>query len=143
MRKINTVLALSMLAVLGAAACDLETSADPNLTTSPDTGSSGGKAEKGEKGTKDGLHTVVYEVDGSGTALVTYSTPSGQEQDNGADLPWTKKFKAKGGEFLSVSAQNKGGGTITCTITVDGKTIKRARSKGAYAIASCDGMIGF
>ena len=86
---------------------------------------------------------MVYKVTGPSSAMVTYSTPSGQEQDSSADLPWTKKFKAKGGEFLSVSAQNKGGGTITCTITVDGKTIKRARSKGAYAIASCDGMIGF
>ena len=47
MRTINTVLALSMLAVLGAG-CELETSADPNISAEPSTGKSE-KTAKGEK----------------------------------------------------------------------------------------------
>jgi len=144
MRKIITALVLAVAVVMGAG-CSMETAADPNLSDSPDAKS--GENAKGGKDTKDDQHkTVTYEVIGSGgagSAMITYTTPSGQEQDSSADLPWRKTFKSDAGEFLSVSAQNKGGGTITCTITVDGKTIKRARSKGAYAIASCDGMIGF
>lgn len=148
MRKIIIVTAL-LAAALVTAGCDMETTADPNISASPSTSKSdkSGKDSKGGKDGKDGasadgLHTVVYTVTGPSSALITYSTPSGQEQDNGADLPWKKKFKAKGGEFLSVSAQNSGSGTITCEITVDGKVVKRARSKGSYAVVSCDSMLG-
>lgn len=78
-------------------------------------------------------------------ALVTYSTPSGQEQQNGARVPWHRTFKVKKNSFdvLTVSAQNSGGGTITCEIYVDGKKVKAAKSSGAYAIASCDHPLGF
>jgi len=143
MRKIITIVTALLATALVTAGCTMETTADPNISASPSTGKSG-KDDKGGKDdtSADGLHTVVYTVTGPSSALITYSTPSGQEQDNGADLPWKKKFKAKGGEFLSVSAQNSGSGTITCEITVDGKVVKRARSKGSYAVVSCDSMLG-
>lgn len=40
--------------------------------------------------------------------------------------------------IAQVSAQNGGGGTITCSITVDGKVVKQGTATGEYAIASCD-----
>lgn len=86
---------------------------------------------------------MVYTVAGTATkGLITYSTPSGQEQKNGAKVPWKKTFKAKDGEILAVSVQNAGGGSVTCSITLDGKVIKKGKSTGSYAIASCDGIIG-
>lgn len=91
-------------------------------------------------------HQITYRIGGSATkALITYSTPSGQEQQNGAHVPWKHRFKVKDGDFVSliVSAQNSGGGTITCEIDVDGKKVKAAKSSGAYAIASCDYPLGF
>jgi hypothetical protein len=36
-----------------------------------------------------------------------------------------------------------GTGTIGCTITIDGKLIKKGKSSGEYAVVSCDAFIGF
>lgn len=133
-------IALAAAAVLALAAC-APTDADPNLADTPSASGKPAQAKKAKSA--NGLHTVVYEIGGTARkGLITYSTPSGQEQANGAKVPWTKTFKAKGGEILQVSAQNDGGGTITCKISVDGKMVKKAQSSGQFAIASCDGMLG-
>jgi hypothetical protein len=136
--------AVSLAGTAGSVAgCGLETTADPNIAAPPVASAGSEGADTGQTGA-DGLHAVTYEIGGSAAkGLITYSTPSGQEQQNGARVPWTKTFKAKGGELLGVSAQNGGGGSVTCSITVDGKVIKRGKSTGEYAIVSCDGMIGF
>jgi len=92
----------------------------------------------------DGKHVVVYTISGSATkGLVTWMTPSGISQANGAKLPWTKTISMGDGASLSVSAQNAAGGTIKCTISVDGEVVKSGSSSGSYAIASCAGIIGF
>mgnify|MGYP001579131498 CR=1 FL=1 len=109
-------------------------------------GTSDGKKAAAPKAAapKGGLHVVVYEVGGTAKkADLTWSTPSGIEQEGDAKVPWKKTLKAKDGAAMSISGQNKSGGTITCTITVDGKKVKAARSKGLYQIASCNGLIGF
>lgn len=135
-----TPIATAAAAVLALAAC-APTEADPNIAGSPTASGKPAPAKKSKPA--NGLHTVVYEIGGTARkGLITYSTPSGQEQANGAKVPWTKTFKAKDGEFLSVSAQNDGGGTINCKISVDGKLLKRSQSSGQFAIASCDGMLG-
>ncbi|MCO6007080.1 MmpS family protein [Actinoallomurus purpureus] len=76
---------------------------------------------------------------------MTYSTASGQEQQQGAHLPWTKSFKVRRGEFavVDISAQNQGSGTVTCEIDVDGQKMKAAKSSGQYALVSCDHTLGF
>lgn len=91
-----------------------------------------------------GQHQIVYKVGGTATkALITYVTPSGQEQQNGAPVPWRKAFKAKDFSVLTVSAQNKGSGTVTCEIDVDGKAKKKSTSSGAYAVVTCTASLGF
>ena len=91
-----------------------------------------------------GEHRVTYKVGGSASkALITYATPGGQEQKNGASVPWRRSFKAKDFSVLSLSAQNKGGGTISCEIDVDGKVKKRSSSSGAYAVVMCTASLGF
>lgn len=83
---------------------------------------------------------VTYKISGTAnSALITYMNASGNiAQENNARVPWKKTFK-QGVSHLSVSAQNKGGGTITCEILIDGERFKKTTSKGDYAIAECSG----
>lgn len=129
-RPILTLATIATAVALTATACT-GTEADPNLE------GAGGKAKKG-------LHTVVYYVGGTAkSGDLTYTTPSGQQQDGKSKLPWTKTFRAKGGEILALSGQNSASGAITCKITLDGKVIKQSKSTGQFAVVSCDAMIGF
>jgi hypothetical protein len=90
------------------------------------------------------VHTVVYKVTGtSKAASLTYSTDGSTttEQIATAKLPWSKSLQIKGLiPVYQVMAQNGIGqkGTVTCSITVDGKVAKTATATGAGAIASCD-----
>lgn len=140
MRAIITAAALVLIAT-GCAPVD--NSADPNLSATPPAA---GESPTAKAKPKSNLRTITYRISGTATkALITYSTPSGQEQQNGARVPWKRSFKVKKDTFdvLTVSAQNSGGGTITCEIDVDGVKVKAAKSSGAYAIASCDHSLGF
>lgn len=124
--------------------CKAADSADPNIANPPSaSGKAAAKAGEVEPKT---TRSVTYKISGTAIkAMVTYSTPSGQEQQNGASVPWHKTFKVKKDTFdvLTVSAQNSGSGTITCEIDVDGVKVKAAKSSGSYAIASCDHSLGF
>jgi hypothetical protein len=139
-----TFIAAAGLTVIALAGCTpVDSSADPNIAPSHAAeGASGGKGKAKPKTTR----TITYRISGTASkAMITYSTPSGQEQQNDAHVPWKRTFKVKKNAFdvLTVSAQNSGGGTITCEIDVDGKKVKAAKSSGAYAIASCDHTLGF
>lgn len=139
--------ATTALAALTLGACaPVDNSADPNITDQPPAaGPATGKAEVKSK-PKSNLRTITYRIAGtSSSADLTYSTASGQEQQTDAHLPWKKTFKVKRGEFamIDVSAQNKGSGTVTCEIDVDGVKVKAAKSSGQYAIVSCDHSLGF
>ncbi|MGI8682028.1 MAG: hypothetical protein ACR2JO_07850 [Mycobacteriales bacterium] len=99
----------------------------------------------GSGGGSDSATTkVIYKIGGTAKrADMTFSTtPDGSNisQENGQKLPWTKAFTVKD-EFFSVyslSAQNQGRGTITCSVTVDGKQVAKNTASGQYAIVSCD-----
>lgn len=91
---------------------------------------------------------VVYLVGGSAhSADITYQTPSGSAQQNKVAVPLTMRASGEEGlhytfppdSFLYISAQNNGGGVISCTITVDGVTVSHNVAHGSYAIAQCDG----
>lgn len=83
---------------------------------------------------------VTYQVTAtSGYANdVTYSTADGNiEQQTGVSLPWSKTVSSWG-NFYEVSAQNSGGGTITCKIFgPNGGLWSRHSSNGEYAVVSC------
>lgn len=89
------------------------------------------------------VHTVVYKVAGtSKAASLTYTTDGSTttEQVASAKLPWSKSLSIKGGlvSVYQVMAQNmSGAGTVTCSITVDGKVVKSATGTGEASIASC------
>lgn len=85
--------------------------------------------------------TYAITASESGSALITYAEDSNFNlaQENGADLPWTKDLTIPEGSFriLSLSAQNSGGGDISCSITVGGQVVDTATSSGDYAIVTC------
>ena len=141
----STLIAAGAAAAIALTGCvPVDNSADPNITT-PAAGAPGTAKAKAKAKPKT-TQTITYRIGGSATkALITYTTPSGQEQQNGASVPWKRSFKVKKDAFnmLTVTAQNSGGGTITCEIDVDGVKVKAAKSSGAYAIASCDHTLGF
>jgi hypothetical protein len=110
--------------------------------------SNSGSSSSSYTSTVSSTRTVTYEVVGGATkAGITYSTPSGTAQAT-VDVPLKTKagdpvtFEAEPGEFVYISAQNKGkSGNIICRISVDGVVISTNTSSGAYAIASCDGTV--
>lgn len=134
--------------LLAAAACTVpDDSSDPNIATPPANGSSKATSKPAAKAKpKSDLRTITYRVAGSADAAdLTYGTASGEEQQGDARLPWHKTFKVRRGEFamLDISAQNKGSGTVTCEIDVDGRKVKAAKSSGQYAIVMCNHDLGF
>ena len=138
--------ALLLTAAVLTACTPVDNSADPNIADAPsaDGGSASAKAQTKPK--PKTTRTITYRIAGTASsAMITYTTPSGEEQQNGAHVPWHKTFKVKKDsfDFLTVSAQNSGGGTITCEIDVDGVKVKAARSSGQFAITSCDHTLGF
>lgn len=84
------------------------------------------------------LVEVEYEVYVSGKRTITYTNANGDtEQVNDGKGTWTKKFKAKKGNLLQLSAQNgEDYGSVTLYINVDGAAAKKTESSGAYCIAS-------
>lgn len=145
------ILAAAGLAVLALAlaGCKAVDSADPNIATPPAGGGSApasAHAKAAKPKVLSTTRTITYRVGGSASSgSITYSTPSGQEQQNGVDLPWKKTLKVRKGDFamLDVTVQNGGSGTVTCEIDVDGQKVKAGKSSGAYAIVSCDHALGF
>jgi hypothetical protein len=115
--------------------------------------SSSGTGSGGVTGAAPDLSSeVVYLLTGSAEgADITYSAGGGgTEQQQGVAVPMKNKrtglsgirFNANFGDFLYFSAQNTGEfGSLTCEITVDGDTISRHTSSGAYSIVTCDGSV--
>lgn len=142
------LLAAAVLAALALAGCTpVDDKTDPNIATPPAAGNGAGSAQPSKSAKpKSDIRTITYRVGGTtSSADLTYSTASGQEQQQNASLPWKKTFKVRRGEFamIDISAQNQGSGTVTCEIDVDGVKVKAAKSSGQYAIVSCDHSLGF
>ena len=94
-------------------------------------------------------HTVVYAVSGTGTAFkITYATlqegngQNGQVSLSNAPLPWSKTVTASGLfiGFDVTATVGDGGGSITCTITEDGKQIATGTATGAFTVATCNAI---
>ncbi|MCW6008517.1 MmpS family protein [Micromonospora sp. CPCC 205371] len=78
------------------------------------------------------------EVTGAKSADITYGLGADQSQEQGAKLPWKKTLKSSEALVIpTIVAQNKGGGTINCKITVDGKVIKETAPKARSAVVTC------
>jgi len=92
----------------------------------------------------DREYKVQYRVSGSAqSADITIETPSGTEQ-RPVSIPWTSpSYTFRGMDHAYISAQNSGEtGTVTVELIVNGATLKKASSSGAYTIASTDWLVG-
>lgn len=92
--------------------------------------------------------TIVYTVTGGHAQDITWIGPDLQESQitDRTVLPWSKTFTAPagtGGLGMSLDAQNAGGGTIGCSITVDGKVVASNSSSGQYALVVCTDTGGY
>lgn len=90
---------------------------------------------------------VRYEVTGTATGpTITYSTfgddGSATDQENATVLPWSKDIRIRGSLKASslIITTGAGGGTVTCTVVVDGKETRSSTASGPFAVASCDGF---
>lgn len=89
---------------------------------------------------------LVYAVDGTGSALITYTlpeNPSSMQQLSSA-LPWESSdsnYANVNYSGISLSAQLQGAGSISCSITIEypsgPRVIASARSAGQSVIALC------
>ncbi|WP_054600986.1 MmpS family transport accessory protein [Mycolicibacterium fortuitum] len=90
--------------------------------------------------------TVTYSVTGSGnSAAITYSGRDfNTAQETDVTLPWNKNVTIDGlGKTVSLTVTNDSdGGTITCEISANGRTLARQTSSGPFATASCIGNAG-
>jgi len=93
-------------------------------------------------------HTVVYSVTGTSPAsTITYNTlqegsgQNGESQVSNVALPWTKTISVSGliTAFDVNASVGEGGGSVTCTITEDGRQIATNTATGAFSSASCTG----
>jgi len=103
-------------------------------------GSTTGPGAQDNSTTASGKKTIILEVKGPAKADITYGLGTDTSQANGAKLPWKKTLTASSSDVLNiaqVSAQNSASGTITCTITVNGKIVKTNKSEGQFAIVDC------
>jgi Mycobacterium membrane protein len=110
------------------------------------------KAVHDEQKAASATHTVVYTVTGPAQdADITYSTYTGgsfgSQQSTSTPLPFTKSITVKGStaglSFNSFTLTAINGindtGAISCSITVDGKTVANQTSTGSLADVTCSG----
>jgi hypothetical protein len=66
---------------------------------------------------------------------------SGSASSDGASLPWTRKIIGSGlFDIFDVTAvRDTGGGTISCTLAVDGKAVASQSGTGQYTSVDCSG----
>ncbi|MFE5868280.1 hypothetical protein ACFQ6V_06420 [Streptomyces roseifaciens] len=90
---------------------------------------------------------VRYEVTGDATGVsIAYSTWRDgavvTQKEGPRDLPWRKELETtefeKGG-LLAVTT-GKGGGTVSCSVTVDNRRPWTATASGREATATCSGF---
>lgn len=94
-----------------------------------------------------GESTIVYLVEGTGTAAVNYMTVQAgtvvQESISGTTLPFTKSMTVtRGGgsahaALTLVAVGNDNTDTISCTITEDGTVVAEQTATGPFAAVTC------
>ncbi|MGB5794401.1 MAG: MmpS family transport accessory protein [Mycolicibacter algericus] len=89
------------------------------------------------------LVPVRYDLTGTGVAgYITYQTQNGQSHATNAPLPWSIELTGRMTNMAtpasySVSAQSAGPGTLSCTVSVNGKVISRQTATGDPARVLC------
>lgn len=84
-------------------------------------------------------HRVSFQVDGSGTADLGYSTGAAAASGRApqAALPWKKTVRATGAAYTLTVVLGQAGGDATCSISVDGRELAGSSAHGPYGRATC------
>jgi len=87
---------------------------------------------------------VRYDLTGTGVAgYITYQSQDGQRHATNTPLPWSIQLtgsmtNAASPASYSLSAQSAGPGTLTCTVSVNGKVVSQNTATGAPARVLCE-----
>jgi hypothetical protein len=79
--------------------------------------------------------TVTYIVRGTSGAQVTYG-PAGSDFNGSVPMKVTERLGNP--EYYAINAQLQGGGSVSCSIEVDGIPLSTASASGGYNIAGCE-----
>lgn len=81
---------------------------------------------------------VIYEVEGSGSAMVTYAAAGFSQEQQTVPLPWSHEIRGDVPEYPVLVAQLQGAGAVTCRIWGGGTVpLAEATSNGQYAVVNC------
>lgn len=93
-------------------------------------------------------HTVVYQVRGNGTGMLTYTSDNHMSMaQSTSKLPWSKTLHFDDSLFSSLHVHvmrgmEGGSGPLSCKILVDGKVVTENTSDGGqFASVSCSGSL--
>lgn len=114
----------------------------PAAPTAPAAG--GGSAGDDDAAASGGITYEVTTSDGSGTALITYTSDKNfnQSQENGAKLPWKKTVDLGSGFFTGaslVAQAGQGVDSISCKVSDGDRVISENTSTGQFAVVTCSG----
>ncbi|MGW1090503.1 hypothetical protein ACWD4L_30390 [Streptomyces sp. NPDC002596] len=89
--------------------------------------------------------SVTYEVDGEGTADLTYQARSDSGtavEVNQVDLPWKKTVRVPLGKppIVTITLGEKGG-RASCRLAIHGKHVQTATAYGKFGRATCQGEL--
>jgi hypothetical protein len=90
-----------------------------------------------------GLHTVEYSISGSADYVgITARNSEGGTEQHEVGLPYHRTLYVGSGQFVYLSAQNKGkDGDVHVTIRVDGNLLQEASASSPYGIATASGSV--
>lgn len=87
---------------------------------------------------------IRYDLTGTGVAeYVTYQANRGQLHATNVQLPWSMEYtgmvtSSVSNAMTAVSAHGVGPGSLTCTITINGKVVARNTATGDPARVVCE-----
>jgi hypothetical protein len=124
-------------ALVNGARESLENSGAYDPPQSSSSSSAGAGSETDRSGSGD---TVVYEVTGTGQAILSYTDGAGSPVSrSGVKLPWKQEVKVPSNRAKILTAARSGGGSgdITCKITVNGETVVTKSGSGEFGVVTC------
>jgi hypothetical protein len=84
---------------------------------------------------------VVYEVTGTGSAVITLQNATGATEQKRVDLPYSEELTRPPNGFLYLSAQLTGSGSVSCKISYGTRVVQEATSQGQRVTVSCSASI--
>lgn len=116
--------------------------ATPGGTMTPLPGAGGGLPPE-TAAPAAGTHRVTLAIGGSTRRTsLTYTVPGGPRRREVVRPPWKTTFTVRDGQDVDMVARSDAGGSLTCSLKVDGEELKSAMSSGDSMTIDCGDTIG-